>query len=196
VWIIKKVGSPGFPEGGIVMHTSRFHIVVVALLLVGVSATLLARDQKSVNHEDQSKAVNVIRLINAAELWYNKGINTKPGAIEAHGRYASWDELYNSGVLTTVQDEIRSQARLSNGHGLVFTLKGSDAVRNSLQWAMVKDLQVSAGPEVMPGYRLDLLVSIDGKSYSLALHDTRDGDGLFSVFSDQSGIIFLGSPLQ
>jgi len=60
---------------------------------------------------------------------------------------------------------------------------------------MVKDLQVSAGPEVMPGYRLDLLVSVDGKSYSLALHDTRDGDGLFSVFSDQSGIIFLGSPL-
>ena len=70
---------------GIVMHTSRFHIVVVALLLVGVSATLLARDQKSVNHEDQSKAVNVIRLINTAELWYSKGINTKPGAIEAHG---------------------------------------------------------------------------------------------------------------
>jgi hypothetical protein len=59
----------------------------------------------------------------------------------------------------------------------------------------VKDLQVSAGPEVMPGYRLDLLVSADGKSYSVALHDTRDGDGLFSVFSDQNGIIFLGSPL-
>jgi hypothetical protein len=94
-----------------------------------------------------------------------------------------------------VQDEIRAQARLSNGHGLVFVLKGSDAFRNGPQWAMVKDLQVSAGPEVMPGYRLDLLVSIDGKSYSLALHDTRDGDGLFSVFSDQSGIIFLGSPL-
>jgi hypothetical protein len=179
------------------MHRSRCYVgVVLLLLLVGISARLLARDQKSGNHEDQSKAINVIRLINTAELWYNKGINTKPGAIEAHGRYASWDELYNSGLLTTVQDEIRSQARLSNGHGLVLVRKGySDAVRNSLQWGMVKDLQVSAGPEVMPGYRLDLLVSLDGKSYSLALHDTRDGDGLFSVFSDQSGIIFLGSPL-
>jgi len=59
-----------------------------------------------------------------------------------------------------------------------------------------KNLQVSAGLEVMQGYRLDLLVSADGKSYSLALHDTRDGDGLFSLFSDQNGIIFLGSPLQ
>ncbi len=27
----------------------------------------------------------------------------------------------------------------------------------------------------------------------VALHDTKDGDGLFSVFSDQSGIIFLGA---
>jgi hypothetical protein len=40
-----------------------------------------------------------------------------------------------------------------------------------------------------------LLVSADGKSYSVALHDTSEGDGLFSVFSDQNGIIFLGSPL-
>ena len=48
----------------------------------------------------------------------------------------------------------------------------------------------------MPGDRLDLLVSVDGQSYSLALHDTRDGDGLFSLFSDQSGIIYSGSALQ
>lgn len=61
---------------------------------------------------------------------------------------------------------------------------------------LVKDLQVSAGPEVIPGYRLDLLASQDGKSFIIALHDTKDGDGLFSVFSDQSGIIFLGAPPQ
>jgi len=56
--------------------------------------------------------------------------------------------------------------------------------------------QASSGTDLMPGYHLDLLVSADGKSYSVALHDKRDGDGLFSVFSDQNGIIFLGSPLQ
>ncbi len=64
-----------------------------------------------------------------------------------------------------------------------------------MQSAAMKHLQFSPGPEVMPGYRLDLLVSVDGQSYSLALHDTREGDGLFSVFSDQSGIIYLGSSL-
>jgi hypothetical protein len=149
------------------MHKLRIYIAVaVLLLLVGISAKLLAQDQKSPNHEERARAVNVVRLINTAEQWYNGG--TKKDATDGHGRYASWDELFKSGILKTVQD----------------------------QWAMVKDLQVSASPEVMQGYHLDLLVSADGKSYSVALHDTRDGDGLFSVFSDQNGMIFLGSPLQ
>jgi hypothetical protein len=50
--------------------------------------------------------------------------------------------------------------------------------------------------EVIPGYRLDVLASPDRKSFMAALHDTKDGDGRFSVFSDQSGIIFLGAPPQ
>jgi hypothetical protein len=31
---------------------------------------------------------------------------------------------------------------------------------------------------------------------SIALHDARRCDGLYSVFSDQSGIIYLGAPMQ
>jgi hypothetical protein len=135
-------------------------------LVVGISATLLAKDEKSPSEEERGKAVNVVRLINTAELWYSNG--TKKDESDAHGSYASWEELYKSGLLKTVQDK----------------------------WPMVKDLKVSASPELMPGYQLDLLVSANGKSYSVALHDKRDGDGLFSVFSDQNGIIFLGSPLQ
>jgi hypothetical protein len=151
------------------MQRSRSYIAVALFsLLVGISAMMLAQDQKSPNQEERAKAVNLVRLINTAELWYNRGTRTENGAIDAHGRYASWDELNDSGALKTVQG----------------------------QMTMVKDLQVSAGPKVMEGYRLDLLVSADGKSYSVALHDTRDGDGLFSLFSDQNGIIFLGSPLQ
>ncbi|MFI5073127.1 MAG: hypothetical protein WBE21_01255 [Candidatus Acidiferrales bacterium] len=153
------------------MHRIRGYIAVaLLLLLVGISTKVLAQDQKMPSQEERAKAVNVVRLINTAELWYNMGTKTETDAIEAHGRYASWDELNNSGVLRTVQSRPF--------------------------FATVKDLQVSANPEVMPGYRLDLLVSADGKSYSLALHDTKNGDGLFSVFSDQKGIIFLGSALQ
>jgi hypothetical protein len=148
------------------MHRSRCYVgVALLLLVVGVSAKLLAQEQKSPSHEERAKAVNLVRLINTAENWYDRGGSR---GIEARGRYASWDELNDSGVLKTVQGQL----------------------------SMAKNLQVSAGPEVMQGYRLDLLVSADGKSYSLALHDTRDGDGLFSLFSDQNGIIFLGAPLQ
>jgi hypothetical protein len=150
------------------MHRSHCYIGALLLLLVGISAKSHTQEQKSPNREERGKAVNLVRLINTAENWYEQGINTKDAAIEAHGRYASWDELNNSGVLKTVQGQL----------------------------AMAKNLQLSAAPEVMQGYRLDLLVSADGRSYSLALHDKRDGDGLFSVFSDQNGIIFLGFPLQ
>jgi hypothetical protein len=149
------------------MRNSRIYFAVAMLLLVvGVSAKLLANDEKSPNEQERATAVNVVRLINTAERAYSVG--TKRDASDAHNQYASWDELNNSGVIKIVQD----------------------------QWPMMKDLTVSASPELMPGYQLDLLVSADGKSYSIALHDKRDGDGLFSIFSDQNGIIFSGSPLQ
>jgi hypothetical protein len=123
------------------VHRSRCYVgVVLFLLLVGISAKLLAQEQKSPSHEERTKAVNLVRLINNAENWYESGINTQAGVIEAHGRYASWNELNNSGVLKTVQGQL----------------------------AMAKTLQLSATPEVMQGYRLDLLVSADGKSYSRA----------------------------
>jgi hypothetical protein len=149
------------------MRASRFPVLVaVTLLFIAASAVLRAQDQKSASQEERTKAVNFVRLVNTAELRYKTGTNQ--GANDAHGRYASWEELYESGVLKAVQ----------------------------AQWALVKGIQFSRGPEAIPGHRLDLLVSSDGALYSLALHDTKEGDSLFSVFSDQSGLIFLGSPLQ
>ena len=131
------------------MRISRLQLIcAVGLLFVALSAVLRAQDQKSPSAEERRKAIDLVRAINTAEVRYNVNVS--------HGRFASWTELYDSGV--------------------------------------VKELQVSSGPEVIPGYHLDVLASPDGKSFMLALHDTKDGDGLFSVFSDQSGIIFLGAP--
>ena len=133
------------------MRISRLQIIIpVVLLIVALSAASSAQDQISPSQEERGKAINLVRAINTAEVLYSVNIS--------HGRFASWTELYDSGL--------------------------------------VKDLHVSPGPEVIPGYHLDLLASPDGKSFMLALHDKKDGDGLFSVFSDQSGIIFLGAPPQ
>lgn len=152
------------------MCNSRFQFPVTAfaalLLLIGISSALLAQEQKPVTQEERTTAINVVRLINTAEVLYNSG--SKKYSIDTHNRYASWDELYKSGAVKAAQDLPH----------------------------MAKDLQLSAGLEVIPGHRLDLLVSSDGQSFSVALHDTKEGDGLFSVFSDPSGVIFLGAPPQ
>ncbi len=143
------------------MRKSRFNAVIaVILLLGGISVSLRGQDQKSPNLEERAKVVNVVRLINTAEARYL-------GSADSNGRYASWDELYKSGIVKTLQER-----------------------------PFFRDVQVSSGPEVIPGYRLDLMVSAGGKAYSLALHDTKKGDHLFSAFSDQNGVIFLGSPLE
>jgi hypothetical protein len=149
------------------MRTSRFQIIAAAvLLLVALSATSRAQIQKSPNQAERARAVSLVRLINTAEIMYASG--TKDGSVAAHGNFGSWDELNKSGAVKAIQG----------------------------RWAEAKDLPISAGPETMPGWHLDLLVSCDGKSWSVALHDQRDGDGLFSVFSNESGIIFLGAPPQ
>lgn len=149
------------------MRTSRFRIIsAAAILLVALSAASRAQDQKSPSHEERAKAVSAVRLINTAEITYASG--TKDGSVASHGNFGSWDELNKSGAVKAVQS----------------------------RWAEVKDLPISDGQEIMPGWHLDLLVSCDGKSWSIALHDKRDGHGLFSVFSDASGIIFFGAPLQ
>jgi hypothetical protein len=135
------------------MRISRIQVIGMGMLLfVGLSVALRAQEQKSPSMEVRSKAINLVRMINTAEVTYKMSPNY------GHGHYSTWTELYDSGLMKTGE--------------------------------------VSPGPEVIPGFRLDLIVSPDGESFSLALHDTKDGDGLFSVFSDQSGIIYLGAPLQ
>jgi len=143
------------------MPKLRFGAVfAVILLLGGIAVSLRGQDQKSPNLEERAKIVNTVRLVNTAEASYF-------GSADSKGRYASWEELYKSGIVKSLQER-----------------------------PFFKTVQVSPGPEVIPGYRLDLVVSADGKAYLLALHDTKKGDHLFSAFSDQNGVIFLGSPLE
>jgi hypothetical protein len=85
-----------------------------------------------------------------------------------HARFGAWEELYNSGVVSDVQ-------------------------KYSRQWG---DISISAGPEVISNHRLGLLVSPDGTSYSLSLHDTQSENCGLSLFSDESGLIYQGSALD
>jgi hypothetical protein len=142
-------------------------VAAMTVLCSSVWAGLKAQDQGSSPSEaERMKAVQAVRLINTAEIVYSSG--SKQDSIAPHGHFGSWKELNESGAVKTLQGR-------------------------SLQW---KDVQLSPDPQIMPGWYLDLIVPADGQSWSVALHDKRDGDGLFSVFSDATGIIYLGAPMK
>lgn len=56
-------------------------------------------------------------------------------------------------------------------------------------------LHVSAGPEVIPGWKLSLVAAADGKSFNLSLRNVTDPCG-FSFFSDQRGVIYQGGVID
>ena len=85
-----------------------------------------------------------------------------------HGRFGSWQELYGSGALRDVQSMVEEWRRVS----------------------------FATGPEVIPGYRLGLIVSADGAAYSISLQDIDNNGCGSSMFSDQSGLIYQGAPLD
>jgi hypothetical protein len=85
-----------------------------------------------------------------------------------HSRFGSWRELYDSGVLWDVQ-------------------------RAEDEWRKVA---FATGPEIIPGYRLNLVVSGDGSAYSISLQDTDSKGCGSSLFSDQSGVVYQGAPLD
>lgn len=102
----------------------------------------------------RATGVNAVRLINTAEAEYKS----------AHGGYATWSELYRSGIITKHEKP-----------GLMFG-----------------NLNLSEGPEVVPGWTLAMIVAADSQSYELSLHNLADKCG-FSFFSDQRGLIYEGN---
>ena len=143
----------------------------IALLLVGAlvcAALAMAQTQRPAPvaprnrmagmaliapNNSRMTGVNTVRLINTAQAEYK----------HAHGRYATWDELYRSGILAN--DRKRSP--------------------------QLSGLQLSAGPEVVEGWTLAMIVAADGQSYELSLRNLQD-KCQFSFFSDQRGLIFQG----
>jgi hypothetical protein len=84
--------------------------------------------------------------------------------------------------------------RKSFGHFAAWPeVYGSSAVRNLLQtWPKINELSIAPSDEVIPGFRLTLLVGEEGAAYSVALREMKGNGCGISVFSDQSGLIYEG----
>ena len=85
-----------------------------------------------------------------------------------HGSFAVWPELYASGAIAEVQKEVS-------------------------QWTA---LPITTGSQVIPGYFLNLLVSRDAALYSVSLREAGSNDCGFSIFSDESGLIYQGTVID
>jgi hypothetical protein len=90
-----------------------------------------------------------------------------------NGSYATWLTLFRSGGM-------------NNGHILLgWNLREKQFGR----------MELSIGPEVVPGWTLSLVTAGKGESYELSLRNLGDPCA-FSFFSDQHGIIYQGGVID
>lgn len=84
----------------------------------------------------------------------------------SHGSFVSWDELYQSPDTQKLWQSSSEQPGLPQ-------------------------LQISAGPEVIPGWTLSALASSDGKTFQVWARNSTNKCGL-SVLSNETGLIYAG----
>jgi hypothetical protein len=148
--------------------------LLVALFLLAVSICALRTHAQTAAEGDTAKdskgqarlAVSIIREINTAEV---VDCRSKERKIDENQKFLSWDELLNAPCFKQEQ----SRARFSH----------------------VNNLSLSPGPEIVPGLELRLVVSPDGKHYSLWLGQKRDVHCGFVFFSDERGVIYEGKAI-
>jgi hypothetical protein len=141
--------------------------VAVGLVVGGMAFRATGQERAGSTQEEKATVIGFVRTINTAEVVYKMAGDGGGGP---RGRYGSWADLHSSGATEKYLQEC--------------PMAREDWSRQGIDDKGIR------------GYRVDLIVSPDGQSYSLAVHDQQEGHGLFSVFSDQMGIIYLGEPLQ
>ncbi len=155
----------------------RIIILPVSLFLMGISIhalraagqTATVTDPPADSKDQAFLAVNIIRVINTAEV---VRCRTKEGNIDPNEKFRSWDELLSAPCFK------EAQGLFSAG-----------------PFSRVSELSFSPGPEIVPGLELRLVVSGDGNHYNLWLGQKRDVQCGFAFFSDERGVIYEGKAI-
>jgi hypothetical protein len=76
-----------------------------------------------------------------------------------------------------------------------------DFTETGTKWApesipTVSHAMYGPGPEIVPGWKLRLILSKDATSYALALEDVNDPKCSYAVFSDDRGLIRQGKSVS
>jgi hypothetical protein len=159
----------GSPED----NMKSMRVMAIGLVVAGAlacAALLVAQQQAGTQHAGKQE-VMAMPASQPAEL--QTGISLVKTVVTAeivysgdHGSFVSWDELYQSPDTQKLWQP-------------------SSAQPNSPR------LQISAGPEVIPGWTLSALASPDGKTFQVWARNSANQCGL-SVLSNESGLIYAG----
>jgi len=91
---------------------------------------------------------------------------------QKHGVYASWETFISNGDFTD--------------HGTKWAPESLPTVAHAMY---------GGGPEIVPGWKLRLLLSKDSNTYVLMLEDTNDPKCGYAVISNEKGLIRESKPL-
>jgi len=80
-------------------------------------------------------------------------------------------------------------------------ISNGDFTDSGTKWApesvpTVSHAMYGSGPEIVPGWKLRLIVSKDASSYDLVLEDVNDPKCSYAVFSDDRGLIRQGKSIS
>lgn len=147
-------------------------VAMVALLVLACSVLVIAQQQQTApprNPLARLQAVETSRDSRMTGVNVVRLINTAEAVYKSeHGSYASWSELFCSDAISEREKP-----------GTPF-----------------QGLQLSPGPEVVPGWNLAIVVSSDRRNYELSLRSVDDKECRFSFFSDDSGLIYEGGVID
>ena len=141
-------------------------LVVLAGLLLALPGLHAQKGSPSAPDREKERRSLAINLVRA--------INTAEASYKSkQGAYVNWDTL------------------LGNGD---FTDRGTKWAPES--FPTVAHAMYGPGPEIVPGWKLRLNISKEGKAYDLLLEDVTDPKCGYAVVSDERGLIRQGRAID
>jgi hypothetical protein len=147
---------------------SRFLTVGLMLTILGGAAPAM-RAQKSatvVPDRERERRSLAINFLHALNA-------AETSYKKNHGSYADWDTLLGNGDFTQNGTKWSSDTFPTVAHALY-----------------------GSGPEIVPGWKLRLKISNDGKSYDASIEDATDPKCRYAAFTDERGAVRQGKSVD
>ena len=145
------------------LFVSVFLLAVSIHVVRGAGQAAPVTSPSPASRDQKTLAVDIIRQINTAEVI---DCRSKYGEIDKNKKFLSWDELLSAPCFKQAQSRAGS--------------------------SKISENTLSAGPEIVLGLELRLVVSSDGKHYNLWLGQNQAGNCGFAFYSDERGAIYEG----